>query len=224
VANGARLYNVAMLAARSWSDRLIATVDQALRTLAAAPLAARSSPADVIAEPAPLHPAERRRSAALLRVNHAGELAAQALYDGQALLARSESTRRQLLAAAGEERDHLAWCAQRLRDLGGRRSVLDPFWYAGSFCIGLAAAACGDRVSLGFVTETERQVETHLRDHLGRLPPDDRKSAAVLTQMAADETHHGTMAALAGGAELPAPIRRCMAIGGGILRRVAMIL
>jgi 3-demethoxyubiquinol 3-hydroxylase len=213
-----------MVTARSWSDRLIATVDQGLRTIAAAPLAARPSPADAIAEQAPLDAGERRRSAALLRVNHAGELAAQALYEGQALLARSESTRRQLRAAAGEERDHLAWCAQRLRDLGGRRSILDPFWYAGSFCIGLAAAACGDRMSLGFVTETERQVEAHLRDHLDRLPAGDRKSAAVLTQMAADETHHGTMAALAGGADLPWPIRRCMAIGGGILRRAAMIL
>jgi ubiquinone biosynthesis monooxygenase Coq7 len=212
-----------MPAARPWTDRLIALLDQGLRTLAAAPLAARPSPAHA-APDAPLALCEQRTSAALLRVNHAGELAAQALYDGQALLARSEATRRQLREAAAEERDHLAWCAERLRELGGRRSRLDPLWYAGSLCIGIAAAACGDRVSLGFVTETERQVETHLRDHLARLPPGDRKSAAVLKQMAEDETHHGTMAALAGGAELPWPVRRCMTIGGGLLRRAALIV
>jgi ubiquinone biosynthesis monooxygenase Coq7 len=212
-----------MHGARSWTDRLIASLDQGLRTLAAPPLAARPSPAAALEE-APLDAGERSRSAALLRVNHAGELAAQALYDAQALLARDETTRRQLRAAAGEERDHLAWCAERLRDLGGRRSVLDPFWYAGSFCIGLAAGACGDRVSLGFVTETERQVEGHLKDHLERLPPADRKSAAVLSQMAADEMLHGTMAELAGGTELPSLVRRCMSVGGGILRRAAMIL
>jgi ubiquinone biosynthesis monooxygenase Coq7 len=184
---------------------------------------ARPSPADTVAAD-DLTAGERRASAALLRVNHAGELAAQALYSGQSLLARSEETRAQLQAASREERDHLAWCAERLRELGGRGSLLDPFWYAGSFCVGMIAGACGDSASLGFVAETERQVETHLDDHLSRLPPADRKSRAILARMAEDESHHGTMARLAGGVDLPTPIRLGMAFGGGLLRRIALIV
>ena len=206
-----------------WRDRLIGTIDQGLRTLATAATPARPSPADELPEPS-LTDEERRLSAALLRVNHAGEMAAQALYSGQSLFARSEATRVQLHTAANEERDHLAWCAARLAELGGRASVLDPFWYTGAFVIGMVAGTFGDRVSLGFVTETERQVEAHLQDHLQRLPTTDRRSAAVLSKMAEDETHHGTMAQLAGGAALPAPIRMCMQVGGGLLRRVAMFL
>lgn len=205
------------------ADRALATLEQGLRTLFAPPHASRPSPAAGVEEAA-LGADERAQSAALLRVNHAGEIAAQALYHGQALVARTPETREQLRQAAGEERDHLAWCAQRLAEVGGRRSVLDPFWYAGSFCIGLLAGAAGDRVSLGFVAETERQVEAHLQDHLQRLPANDRKSAAVLTRMAHDEAHHGTMAQLAGGADLPLPIRRAMTLGGEVLRKIASIL
>ena len=206
------------------SDRLIAALDEGLRALGGAATAARPSPAESVADDGELSAEERRASAALLRVNHAGELAAQGLYSGQALLARASSTRAQLRAAAREESDHLAWCAARLDELGGRPSVLAPFWYAGSFCIGMLAGSCGDELSLGFVAETERQVEAHLDDHLRRLPAADRKSGAILTRMAADEAHHGTMASLAGGAEMPLPIRRGMRVGGEMLRRIASIV
>jgi ubiquinone biosynthesis monooxygenase Coq7 len=171
-----------------------------------------------------LSPDERRHSAALMRVNHAGEIAAQALYHGQSLFARSAATHTLLANAAREERDHLAWCAQRIDELGGRPSRLDPLWYVGSFGIGVLAGLRADAESLGFVRETERQVEAHLRDHLQRLPEQDAKSAAILSRMAEDEVHHGTTAALAGGAELPAVIRSCMRVGGEILRRVALIV
>jgi ubiquinone biosynthesis monooxygenase Coq7 len=159
-----------------------------------------------------------------MRVNHAGEIAAQALYSGQALLARSPATQDLLSHAAREERDHLAWCAARIDELGGRTSLLTPLWYAGSFAIGVLAGLREDAESLGFVRETERQVEAHLRDHLQRLPAHDEKSAAILSRMAEDEMHHGTTAALAGGAELPAVIRGAMKFGGEILRRIALIV
>ena len=207
----------------SWSDRLIAALDEGLRALGGAAVAARPSPADAMSDD-DLAEGERRTSAALLRVNHAGELAAQGLYSAQALLARSSATRHQLRAAAREENDHLAWCVARLDELGGRASVLSPFWYAGSFCIGLLAASAGDEQSLGFVAETERQVEAHLDDHLRRLPAKDRKSRAILERMAADESHHGTMASLAGGTDLPLPARRCMGVGGELLRRIAALV
>jgi ubiquinone biosynthesis monooxygenase Coq7 len=209
-----------MPAAPTWPDRLIAALDQGLRAMAAPAAAGRPSPAVEIPE-APLTAEERRESAALMRVNHAGEVAAQALYNGQSLLARSAGTRDLLDNAAREERDHLAWCAARLDELGSAPSLLTPFWYAGCYCIGVLAAVADDARSLGFVSETERQVEMHLRDHLERLPAQDRKSAAILTRMTQDEAHHGTTAALAGGTELPAVIRGCMAFGGEILRRVA---
>jgi 3-demethoxyubiquinol 3-hydroxylase len=212
-----------MPVAPTWPDRLIAALDQGLRAVAAPATGSRPSPAAGLAE-ASLSADERRASAALMRVNHAGEIAAQALYSGQSLLARSAATRELLESAAREERDHLAWCATRLDELGSRPSLLTPFWYAGSYCIGALAAVADDARSLGFVAETERQVEMHLRDHLQRLPPHDEKSVAILTRMASDEAHHGTTAALAGGRELPVVIRRCMAFGGEILRRVAAIV
>jgi ubiquinone biosynthesis monooxygenase Coq7 len=212
-----------MQAPSTWPDRLIAALDQGLRALGTAPAAALPSPAAAVAE-ADLSTEERRQAAALMRVNHAGEIAAQALYNGQALVARSAPARQLLEAAAREERDHLAWCAERIDELGGRPSLLAPAWYAGSFCIGVLAGLGNDAVSLGFVDETERQVEAHLRDHLGRLPENDRKSAAILTRMAEDEARHGTTARLAGGAELPLPVSRCMGLGGEILRRIALIL
>ena len=212
-----------MPAALTWPDRLIAAVDQALRAIAAPLASSRPSPAAALPE-AQLSADERARSAALMRVNHAGEVAAQALYHGQSLFARSASTQALLANAAHEERDHLAWCAARIGELGGRTSRLTPFWYAGSFGIGVLAGLRADAESLGFVRETERQVEAHLRDHLARLPTDDAKSAAILARMAEDEVHHGTTAALAGGAELPAVIRGGMRLGGEILRRIALIV
>ncbi len=205
----------------SWPDRLIAALDHGLRALGAPPSPGRPSPAATVPDAA-LTDAERQRSAALLRVNHAGEIAAQALYNGQAVVARDPRVRRLLDAAGREERDHLAWCAARLDELDGRPSVLTPLWYAGSFLIGVLAGTIGDAQSLGFVQETERQVEAHLRDHLQRLPARDARSAAILTQMSADEAHHGTTAMLAGGIDLAAPIRRCMSLGGEILRRIAL--
>lgn len=163
-------------------------------------------------------------SCSLMRVNHAGEISAQALYLGQAVLARSETTRKHLLAAAAEEQDHLAWCAERIDELGGSRSRLDPIWYLGSLGIGMLAAAAGDRVSLGFIVETEKQVEAHLDDHLGRLPEQDVKSRAILRQMAADEARHGSMAEDAGGAQLAQPVHRLMGLGGEMLRQIAFFL
>lgn len=212
-----------MPSALTWPDRLIAALDQGLRAVAAAPSSSRASPAAAIPE-ADLSAAERRASAALMRVNHAGEIAAQALYHGQSLVARSTATRELLASAAREERDHLAWCAARIEELGGRASLLTPLWYAGSFGIGVLAGLRADAESLGFVRETERQVEAHLRDHLQRLPQRDAKSAAILSRMSEDEAHHGTTAALAGGAELPGVIRGCMRLGGEILRRVALLV
>jgi 3-demethoxyubiquinol 3-hydroxylase len=145
-----------------------------------------------------------------MRVNHAGELAAQALYHGQALLARSAATRTMLLEAAREEAAHLAWCERRLSELSARPSRLNPLWYAGSFAIGASAALLGDRASLGFVAETERQVEGHLDRHLERLPPSDARSRAILRAMRAEEIAHGAAAAAAGGTTLPAPLRLLM--------------
>ncbi|MFO7287299.1 MAG: 2-polyprenyl-3-methyl-6-methoxy-1,4-benzoquinone monooxygenase [Gammaproteobacteria bacterium] len=201
-------------------DLLIAAVDEGLRTLTATAPSSRPNPARTV-EDAPLTSDEKRLSAALMRVNHAGEIAAQALYAGQSIGARSTATREQLLNAAREERDHLVWCKARLDELGDRPSALGPFWYAGSFCIGLVAGCFGDELSLGFVAETERQVEAHLDDHMGRLPAADEKSRAILREMAADEAHHGTTARLAGGRPLPGPVRMLMTLGGEILRRTA---
>jgi ubiquinone biosynthesis monooxygenase Coq7 len=157
-----------------------------------------------------LSDAERRESAALMRVNHAGEVAAQALYHGQALVSRSAATQNMLLKAAREEADHLAWCETRLKELGSRPSLLNPLWYCGSFAIGALAAATGDRTSLGFVVETERQVEGHLDEHLARLPSGDTRSRAILNVMRTDEIEHGAAAKTAGASELPAPVRVLM--------------
>jgi 3-demethoxyubiquinol 3-hydroxylase len=194
-------------------DMWIGAADRALRAVLAPAQASRPIPQPPApAEPATaeLSPDERRRAAALMRVNHAGEIAAQALYHGQAVGARSEATRRLLLDAAREETDHLAWCESRLRDLDSRPSLLNPLWYAGSFFIGALAALAGDRASLGFVVETERQVEGHLDAHLGRLPPTDARSRAIVQQMRTDEAAHGANARAAGAMELPGPIRALM--------------
>lgn len=212
-----------MARALDFEDRLITILDGGLRTLVAGSPAARPSPAEAHDE-AVLTAGERRRSAGLMRVNHAGEISAQALYLGQSLLARSDETHRQLLTAAAEEHDHLAWCRSRLDELQGRRSLLDPFWFAGSAAIGVLVGAAGDRFSLGFVAETERQVEAHLDDHLERLPRVDARSTAVLERMAADEARHGTMATRAGGQPLPGPVTLLMSACGSFLRRTALHL
>jgi len=197
-------------------DPWIGAADRALRALFAPAHASRPIPQPAAAA-APgaaatpeLSPDERRRAAALMRVNHAGEIAAQALYHGQAVAARSEATRKLLLDAAREETDHLAWCERRLKELDSRPSLLNPLWYAGSFFIGALAALAGDRASLGFVVETERQVEGHLDEHLGRLPAADLRSRAIVHQMRADEAAHGANARAAGGMDLPAPVRALM--------------
>jgi 3-demethoxyubiquinol 3-hydroxylase len=197
-------------------DTLISAADRALRSVFAPAKASRPvpTPAPAVAAPATdtaaLSEIEKRTSAALMRVNHAGEVAAQALYHGQALVARSAATRDLLLKAAREETDHLAWCETRLKELDSRPSLLNPFWYAGSFTIGAVAALMGDRTSLGFVVETERQVEGHLDEHLARLPADDARSRAILQTMRTDEVAHGMSAKAAGGAELPLPVRALM--------------
>jgi ubiquinone biosynthesis monooxygenase Coq7 len=191
-------------------DAAIAALDRAIRSVFAPARAARPVPAAPQPTSDELTAAQRRESAALMRVNHAGELAAQALYHGQALVARSETTRALLLAAARAESDHLAWCETRLAELGARPSLLNPLWYAGSFAIGALAALAGDRASLGFVVETERQVEGHLDEHLGRLPGGDARSRAILETMRAEEIEHGATAAAAGGERLPAPVRALM--------------
>jgi ubiquinone biosynthesis monooxygenase Coq7 len=156
-----------------------------------------------------------------MRVNHAGEVAAQALYYGQALVARDETTREHLLYAAREEGDHLAWCAARLEQLGSRPSLLNPVWFAGSATIGAVAGLIGDRVSLGFVAETERQVEAHLDDHLERLPGGDLSSRAILEQMRADEIRHGQDAVARGGEDLPAPIQALMRLTSRVMTLTA---
>lgn len=190
-----------------WSDRLLASVDNALRTVAGKVHARREVPA---APAADLSPGERGLSGALMRVNHVGEVCAQALYQAQALTARTPELRAQMDHAAREEADHLAWTQQRLDELGDRPSLLNPLWYAGAFGIGLLAGRLGDRVSLGFVIETERQVEQHLAGHLDRLPASDQRSRAIVEAMKQDESRHASDAAAAGGVELPPPVRWLM--------------
>ncbi len=189
-------------------DRLLSQADQALRVSFARPGEEPSPAADI--EDDAIDDTGRRHAAGLMRVNHAGEVCAQALYQGQALTARDPAVRTHLEAASDEEARHLAWCHRRLDELGSAPSRLNPLWYAGSFAIGAVAGLAGDRWSLGFVMETERQVEAHLEDHLGRLPDGDRRSRAIVRQMALDEARHGNEARAAGGTELPVPVRRAM--------------
>ena len=204
-------------------EPLIAAADRALRAVSGCVRASRANPAgDLPPEASPeLSDADRRRAAALMRVNHAGEVAAQALYHGQALGARNPATRELLLQAAREESDHLAWCEARLAELGSRTSLLNPLWYAGSFMIGAVTAAFGDQASLGFVRETERQVEGHLEEHLSRLPTGDVRSRAILEVMRQDEARHGANARSAGGAALPLPVRTLMRETARVMTRTA---
>lgn len=201
-------------------DRLLAGCERALEAIAGSPAAQRPSPAAGIAE-TDMDDAERRHAAGLMRINHTGEVCAQALYFGQAALARSADNRHHLLHAAAEETDHLAWCAQRLQQLDSRPSLLNPLWYAGSYAIGAAAALAGDPVSLGFVVETERQVEAHLAEHLEKLPPQDERSRAVLAQMQADEIRHAQAAQQRGGIALPFPLPQLMQLSSLVMKTVA---
>ncbi len=199
-------------------ERLIIAFDNGLRTLFAPAHSARPVPGAGLAE-AELSAAERELAAALMRVNHTGEICAQALYQGQTLTARNAEARAALGKAAAEETDHLAWTQQRIDELGGRASFLNPLWYAGSFALGAAAGLLGDKWNLGFLAETERQVEGHLAGHLDRLPPQDEKSRVIVDEMKADEARHAHTAVEHGGAELPAPVKRMMKLGSRIMTR-----
>jgi len=205
-------------------DQWIAAADRALRTLASTPTASRPSPAGGVSEGEPLTDDEAREAVALMRVNHVGEVCAQALYDAQALAARSPELRAMFEQAAREEADHLAWTEERIRALGGRTSLLNPLWYGGAFAIGLAAARIGDRASLGFMAETERQVEQHLQGHLDRLPESDAPSRAIVAQMKEDEVRHADAATALGGAELPLPVRMAMRLAARVMTRTAHYL
>ncbi len=206
---------------RSGADRLITEFDRALRTVAGLqPSDTRPSPARDIAERG-LSVAERVHAAALMRVNHVGEVCAQGLYQGQALMARNDDNRRALEKAAREERDHLAWGAERIRELGGRPSWLNPLWYAGSLGIGAASGALGDQWSLAFLAETERQVEEHLSGHLDQLPPSDGRTRAVVAQMRLEEGQHRMTAVGLGAAPMPRPIKMAMRLMAKIMTTVA---
>jgi len=201
------------------ADQLILGLDQVLRTLFGRPqVTERTDPADAVPE-ADMSEQERDLAARLMRINHTGEVCAQALYQGQALTAKLPEVRHSMERAAQEENDHLDWCESRLKALDNRKSLLNPLWYAGSFMIGAAAGLAGDKWSLGFVAETEHQVEAHLDDHLARLPAQDLKSRAVVEQMKEDEIHHATVALEAGGATLPAPIKMAMKLTSKLMTK-----
>ena len=201
-------------------DTLITGFDRALRTLSGTATPARPMPGAGLPEPV-LEPHERQQAAGLMRVNHTGEVCAQALYSAQALVARDPVIRARYDRAAREEEDHLAWTQTRLAEMGDRPSLLNPLWYAGSFAIGLVAGIAGDRANLGFVVETERQVEEHLTSHMDRLPQNDAKSRAIVEQMRDDEARHGAMAIEAGALPLPYPVRRAMRAAADVMRAVA---
>lgn len=202
------------------SDPLILQVDQALRTLFAKAPTARPMPGEALPE-AGFTEAERRHVAALMRVNHVGEVCAQALYAGQAFSARSEAVRAALQQSAWEETEHLNWTERRIEELGGRKSLLDPLWYAGAWSIGAVAGRLGDPISLGFVAETERQVEAHLDGHLRQLPATDRRSRAIIDQMKADEAAHAQAALRLGATELPVAAKRAMRLAAKAMTATA---
>ena len=197
-------------------DRVITAVDGALRTLFAPASSVRPIPGDGVVTGS-LDEAERRLSGRLMRVNHSGEVCAQALYQGQMAVARDERVKALLERAAREETEHLAWTERRLQELGTRKSILDPVWYAGSFAIGAAAGLLGDRWNLGFLAETERQVESHLESHLERLPAQDGRSRAVVEQMKRDEAQHAVSARRQGACELPGPVKLAMRLSSKLM-------
>ncbi|MBP6366434.1 MAG: 2-polyprenyl-3-methyl-6-methoxy-1,4-benzoquinone monooxygenase [Nitrosomonas sp.] len=201
-------------------DRLIIGFDSALRTLLTSAQTVRPVPGSELPE-ADLTDTERQLSSALMRVNHVGEVCAQALYQGQGLTARNEAVQQTLMQAAREETEHLAWTERRIAELGGRKSLLNPLWYGGSFAIGVVAGLLGDKWNLGFLAETEHQVGAHLASHLQQLPNNDEKSRAIVTQMEIDEAGHATMALSHGGAELPLPVKFTMKLGSKIMTQTA---
>ncbi len=202
-------------------DRLLASANNALRTVAApAGRTARPNPAELIIE-TELSDREKRHAAGLMRVNHAGEVCAQALYQGHASVARDRNVEAQMQRAADEEFDHLAWCEERIQELGEDVSKLSPFWYAGAFAIGAMSGILGDKWSLGFIAETERQVCAHLDSHLEGLPPQDARSRAIVEQMRDEEEEHGDNAVKAGAADLPAPVKRLMQMTARVMTRTA---
>lgn len=198
------------------SDRLIDALDNGLRTLFAPTHSARPIPGETLPDRG-LGDSQRRVSARLMRVNHSGEVSAQALYQGQMAVARDEHVKALLARAAREETEHLAWTERRLIELMGSKSLLDPFWYAGSFVVGVACGLLGDRWNLGFLAETERQVESHLDDHLRRLPAEDRRSRAIVEQMKNDEAGHAVAARREGAAELAAPLKLAMRLASKLM-------
>ena len=202
-------------------DQVVGSLDNALHTVfGPAPVPGRASPAADWPDSAMSAP-ERELSARLMRINHAGEICAQALYQGQAATARLPQVRGKMEQAAREENDHLAWTGERIRELGGHASYLNPLWYGGSFAIGALAGILGDKWSLGFVAETEKQVVQHLEEHLQRLPPGDRRSRVILEQMRDDEGRHATVAIESGGAELPQPLRQAMGCASKVMTNTA---
>lgn len=201
----------------------IVGLDRALRAVSGVSAADRPSPG-LRAVEGRLDAVEQRHSAGLMRVNHVGEVCAQALYEAQGRFARNPALQRQFAAAGREEEDHLAWTAERLRELQARPSLLNPLWYAGAYALGALAAKAGDAASLGFVVETERQVEAHLVSHLERLPAQDAKSRAIVAQMAADEVAHGAAAQALGAAPVPAPVRGAMRVMAKVMTGVAYYL
>ncbi|MHB1353866.1 MAG: 2-polyprenyl-3-methyl-6-methoxy-1,4-benzoquinone monooxygenase [Thiobacillus sp.] len=200
-------------------DQLISTFDLGLRTVFATPHAGRPYPGSP--QEAEMSEAERAHAAALMRVNHVGEVCAQALYAGQALTAKNAQVRAELEHAAREETDHLAWCEQRINELGGRKSLLNPFWFGGALGIGVVAGLLGDKWNLGFLAETERQVEAHLEGHLQKLPEADARSRAVVEQMKVDEAQHAQTAVVHGGAPLPLPVKWAMRAAADVMRQTA---
>ncbi len=201
-------------------DKLIVAFDKGLRTLFAPAISVRGTPGERLREPE-LDETARRKSAALMRVNHTGEVCAQALYQGQALTARDTAAKQALERAAQEETEHLAWTGQRIAELGGRKSVLNPLFYTGSFAMGALAGLLGDKWNLGFLAETERQVVAHLQGHLEKLPVEDRKSRAIVEQMKTDEAGHAASATHHGAAELPAPAKAAMELGSKVMTETA---
>ncbi|MGI9338487.1 MAG: 2-polyprenyl-3-methyl-6-methoxy-1,4-benzoquinone monooxygenase [Gammaproteobacteria bacterium] len=203
-----------------FAKKMGAAFAKGARAILTPTVAKRESPADDAAD-GEMSPQERKHSAALMRVNHCGEVCAQALYQGQALFARDDKIAEALQEAADEEIDHLAWTSSRIRELGGRMSILNPLWYGGAFAIGAAAAVISDKVSLGFVAETERQVSQHLQSHLNELPPQDAKSRAIVEQMDTDEQQHATSAVEMGAAELPQAAKSIMRMAGKVMTRTS---
>ncbi|HQX07426.1 MAG TPA: 2-polyprenyl-3-methyl-6-methoxy-1,4-benzoquinone monooxygenase [Zoogloea sp.] len=201
-------------------DQLIVGFDRALRTVFANAGTVRPVPGDSLPE-AELSDDERRRAASLMRVNHCGEICAQALYQGQAMMSKDMGIKRALERAAQEETEHLAWTERRIAELGGHKSLLNPLWYGGSLAIGILAARFGDGVNLGFLAETERQVESHLKSHLDRLPPQDLRSREIVTQMKEDEAAHADTAVRLGAVELPAPVKAAMKASSKVMTSVA---